>query len=238
MATPHIEAKKEDIAKIVLMPGDPLRAKFFAKTYLNNIKQINNVRGMLGFTGKYKDTEVTVMGHGMGLDSIGIYSYELYTTYDVDTIIRFGSCGSYNEDVNVFDIIIAENSYSKSNYGEGFGYKKNTIAATKELVNIAKEVTDNYETEKNVFFTTVNSSMWFYKTHNIDNPKTFVKKGIDVVEMESYALYAIANSLGKKALTILTVSDHIVKEEYTTPEERRTEFKDMFNILLEVIQKI
>jgi len=238
MATAHIEANKKDIAKIVLMPGDPLRAKLFAEIYLKEYKQINSVRGMLGFTGIYKGIEITVMGHGMGLDSIGIYSYELYTEYDVDTIIRFGSCGSYNNDINIFDIIIADKAYSKSNYGEGFGVNKNIVSASESLIKTANKIKENFKIEKKIINTTVNSSMWFYKTHNIDVPKEFVAKGVDVVEMEAYALYAIAKSLNKNALTLLTVSDHLVKKEFTTSEERRTGFKDMFNFMLKIVEEI
>ncbi len=239
MATPHIQANKEDIAKIVLMPGDPLRAKLFAETYLENPRQINEVRGMLGFTGTLNGKEVTVMGHGMGLDSIGIYAFELYDQYDVETIIRFGSCGSYNPDVNIWDIIIADKAYTKSNYGEGFGYAgQDTIEATPSLVKIANEAAEAVVTDKKIVNTTVNSSMWFYKTHNVDVPAEFVEKGVDVVEMEAYALYAIAGSLGKNALTILTVSDHVAKHEYTTAIERQTGFIDMFNMLKEMVAKL
>lgn len=238
MATPHIGAEKGQIAKTVLMPGDPLRAKLFAETFLENPVLINEVRGMLGYTGTYKGKEVTVMGHGMGLDSIGIYSYELYTEFDVDTIIRFGSCGSYNNDVNIFDIIIGSKAYSKSNYGEGFGVNTDTIEATPELVELAHKVADSYETDKRIVDTTINSSMWFYKTHNVDVPADFVAKGIDVVEMEGYALYSIAKSLGKKALVLLTVSDHVAKHEYTTAEERRTGFTDMFKIMLGMVEEL
>ena len=238
MPTPHIEANKDEIAKIVLMPGDPLRAKLFAETYLENYKQINSVRGMLGFTGTYKGKEITVMGHGMGFDSIGIYSYELYTEYDVDTIIRFGSCGSYNPDVNIFDVIIGDKAYSKSNYGEGFGFTQEIIEATPELVESAKIAAKDFEMNHNVVETTIHSSMWFYKTHNIDDPKWFAENGIDVVEMEAYALYAIAKALGKKALVLLTVSDHIVKQETTTSEQRRTGFLDMFNMMLKMVETL
>lgn len=238
MSTPHIEANKKDIAKIVLMPGDPLRAKLFAETYLENYKIINNVRGMLGYTGKYKGKEITVMGHGMGLDSIGIYSYELYTEYDVDVIIRFGSCGSYNNDINIFDIIIADKAYSKSNYGEGFGIYDDTIEATKSLIDVANKISKEFKCNRKIINTTVNSSMWFYKTENIDIPENFVNKGIDVVEMEAYALYSIAKSLNKNALTLLTVSDHIVKKKFTTSEERRIGFKDMFNFMLKIVEEI
>jgi purine-nucleoside phosphorylase len=130
MPTPHIEAKKQDIAKIVLMPGDPLRAKLFAKKYLKKVKKINNVRGMLGFTGFYKNKKVTVMGHGMGLDSIGIYAFELFKFYDVDKIIRFGSCGTYNKELDILDIVIAKKAFTESNYGLGFGVKNKIVDAT------------------------------------------------------------------------------------------------------------
>ena len=238
MATPHISANKEDIAKIVLMPGDPLRAKLFVETYIEDAKLINEVRGMYGYTGTYKGKRVTVIGHGMGLDSIGIYAYELYTEYEVDTIIRFGSCGSYNDDINIWDIIIGEKAYTKSNYGEGFGFENvHTLEATPSLVELAKEVANEYNTDKRIIPTTINSSMWFYKTHNVDVPSEFVKQGIDVVEMEGYALYAIAKSLNKNAIVLLTVSDHVAKHEFTNAEERRTGFKDMFEIMLKMVER-
>lgn len=239
MPTPHIAANKEDIAKIVLMPGDPLRAKLFVETYLEDYKLVTDVRGMLGYTGFYKGKRVSVMGHGMGLDSIGIYSYELYTEYNVDTIIRFGSAGAYNPSINVWDVIIGEKAYSKSNYGEGFGFKGvDTIDASSDLIQIAKEAAKESNIDRNVVSTTINSSMWFYKTTDIDVPTKFVEKGIDVVEMEGYALYAIARALNKKALVLLTVSDHLVSNEFTTSEERRTGFSDMFNILLRMVEKL
>lgn len=238
MPTPHISAEKGQIAKIVLMPGDPLRAKLFAETYLENPVLINEVRGMLGYTGTYKGKEITVMGHGMGLDSIGIYSYELYTEFDVETIIRFGSCGSYNPDINIFDVILGSKAYTKTNYGEGFGHFDDTIEATPELVELAKEVTANYETNQRIVDTTIHSSSWFYKTHDVDQPAEFVAKGVDVVEMEAFALYSIAKALNKKAFTILTVSDSVVKHEYTTAEERRTGFIDMFQILLGMVERL
>lgn len=239
MSTPHIQANKNEIAKIVLMPGDPQRAKYFALKFLKNPKLINEIRGMLGYTGTYNGKEITVIGHGMGLDSIGIYSYELYTEYDVDTIIRFGSCGSYNENINVWDVIIGEKAYSESNYGKGFGFEDiNTIDASAKLVNLAKSISKKIDLKNKVFSTTINSSMWFYKTHYIDEPKEFVKKGIDVVEMEGYALYSIAKSLKKNALVLLTVSDHIVKKEFTSSEERRIGFDDMFKLLLGIVEEM
>ncbi len=239
MSTPHIEAKKEDIAKIVLMPGDPLRAKLFADTYLENIKQINNVRGMLGFTGTLDGKEVTVMGHGMGLDSIGIYSYELYKFYNVDVIIRFGSCGAYKEDINLWDLIIADKAYTKSNYGIGFGFNQDILEADPKLVSYAQEAANELETNKKIISTTINSSMWFYKSEDsIDSIEEMVSRDILAVEMEAYALYAIAKKLGKQALVVLTVSDNIVTQQETTPLERQTGFTDMFNLLKGIVKKI
>ncbi len=239
MSTPHIEAKKEDIAKIVLMPGDPLRAKLFAETFLKNKRQINNVRGMLGYTGILNGKEVTVMGHGMGLDSIGIYSYELYKFYDVEVIIRFGSCGAYKEDINLWDLIIGEKAYSKSNYGLAFGFDQDTLEADSDLVKYAKEAASELETNRNVIPATINSSMWFYKTDmSIDSMEEMNEKNIPVVEMEGYALYSIAKSLGKKALVILTVSDNIATQQETTPMERQTGFTDMFKLLQGIVEKI
>lgn len=239
MPTPHIGAQKGDIAKIVLMPGDPLRAKLFSETYLKDTKIINEVRGMLGYTGTYNGIEITVMGHGMGLESSGIYVYELYTYYEVDIIIRFGSCGSYNEDINVMDIIIGEKGFTQSNYGSGYGFEGiDTISADKDLLKIAKKISQAHPTKRKVVTTTVNSSMWFYKTHNHDDPKYFVDKGIDVVDMEAYAIYAIAKSLSKKALVLLTVSDHIVKGDSLSSDERRTAFNDMFEIILGIVEEL
>lgn len=238
MATPHIQANKEDIAKIVLMPGDPKRAKIFAETYLENPRLINEVRGMLGYTGTFKGKEVTVMGHGMGLDSIGIYAYELYHFYDVETIIRFGSCGAYTPDLDLYDVIIAENCYSKSNYGLGFGYDKDTIEGTPKLVELAKKVSSEYEATKKVVTGTVNSSMWFYTTEDMGSLESFVSKGILAAEMEGYALYSIAKALGRDALVLLTVSDNIATQEETTSAERETGFIDMFNILLKVVEEL
>ena len=238
MATPHISANKEDIAKIVVMPGDPLRAKLFAETYMEDIKLVNEVRGMLAYTGTINGKKVTVMGHGMGLDSIGIYSYELYKFYDVDTIIRFGSAGTYNKDIDIFDLIIAEKAWTKSNFGIAYGYEEDTLEASSELVELAEEVAKELITDRKVIKTTVNSSMWFYSSVDMETPEEMVSKGIDVVEMEAYALYAIAKTLNKKALTILTVSDSLVEEKSLDAEERQTRFADMFKIVQKMAEKL
>ena len=236
MSTPHIEAKKEDIAKIVLMPGDPLRAKFFAEKNLKNYKLINTIRGMFGYTGELNGKKVTVMGHGMGLDSIGIYAYELYKFYNVEIIIRFGSCGSYRKDFDLFDVVVAENAFTESNYGEAFGWEKDTIRANQDLVDISKKVAKDKEYK--IHFSTINSSMWFYQTKHNYTIEQFVEKGIDVVEMESYALYVIANALNKKALTILAASDNIAKKEETTSEQRRSGLDNMFSFLKDIVKNI
>ena len=238
MATPHISANKEDIAKIVVMPGDPLRAKLFAETYMEDAKLVNEVRGMLAYTGTINGKKVTVMGHGMGLDSIGIYSYELYKFYDVETIIRFGSAGTYTKDIDIFDLIIAEKAWTKSNFGLAYGFDSNTLEASSELVEMAEEVAKELITDRKVIKTTANSSMWFYSDVEMESPAEMVEMGVDVVEMEAYALYAIAKSLGKKALTILTVSDSLVEEKSLDAEERQTKFADMFKVVQRMAEKL
>lgn len=235
MSTPHIEANKNQIAKIVLMCGDPLRAEFFTKKYLKNYELVNSVRGMLTFTGTLNGKWVTVMGHGMGLDSIGIYAYELYKFYDVEKIIRFGSCGSYNPNHKLFDVFVASKSFSESNYGEAFGNNENVADASQNLVDVAKKALNS---EERTFFGTVNSSMWFYQTENIKEPKFYMEKGVEVVEMESYALYSIASALNKEALTILSVSDSIVNNEFTSSEERRSKFTKMFESLIKIVKEL
>ncbi len=241
MATAHNEAKKQDIAKIVLMPGDPLRAKFFTEHYLEKAKLVQNVRGMNAFTGFLKGTKirVTVMPHGMGLESIGIYSYELYKFYDVDTIIRFGTSGSYNKEVKLWDLIIADKAYTASNYGKAFNNNSKLSDATPSLVKAAKEAAKKIKIDdpKKLHVGTVNSSMWFYQGKEVESVKDMQKKKILAAEMEGYALYSIAKFLKKEALVLLTVSDHIVTHETTTPAERQQGLKDMFGLLVETVKQ-
>lgn len=230
--TAHNEAKKEEIAKIVLMAGDPLRAKKFAIEYLKNYKLVNSVRGMLTFTGYINNTKVTVMGHGMGMESIGIYAYELYKFYDVDVIIRFGSCGSYIKEINLFDLIIADQAYTESNYGLGFNKeKKDTINASSDLVLQAKKASEELNLIKKTKIGKIHSSMWFYTEGYDKGISNYTKSGVIAVEMESYALYLIAKTLNKKALTILTVSDNLITKQETTAFERQEGFIDMFKLL-------
>lgn len=228
--TPHNQAKKGDIAKIVLMPGDPLRAKFIAEKFLENPKKINNVRNMFGYTGTYKGKEISVMGSGMGIPSIGIYSHELYTDYDVDTIIRVGSCGAYNSDLKLFDIVVAMGASSDSNFAHQFNLPGN-ISAIADFDLLRKAVLSAEKLNKKVHVGSVFSSDIFYN-NNKDEWKMWEKMGILAVEMESYGLYLTAQSLGKKALTVLTVSDSFHFDEKTTPEEREKSFDEMIEVVL------
>lgn len=236
MGTAHIESNKNDIAKIVLMSGDPLRARYYAEKFLTNFRLVNKVRGILAYTGKINNIEVTVMGHGMGLDSIGIYAYELYKFYDVEIIMRLGSCGSYNKNINLYDLIVAQNAYSYSNYGMAYNYSKNIVEADKDLVLSAQKIIQRYNISANIHFTTVNSSMWFYDENPEYKIDEYVEKGIDVVEMESFALYIIAKFLNRKALTILTVSDHLVFNKSISAKKRENTFNEMFDFAIKIIE--
>jgi len=236
MSTPHIEVTdKSKIAKTVLMPGDPLRAEFIAKTYLEDVELVNKVRNMLAFTGYYKGKKVTVMGSGMGMPSIGIYSYELYNVYGVENIIRVGSCGSYTKDINVYDVIIVDKAFSESTYAKtAFGYEENILDADKELVQKLNESAKKLNIP--VFNNTIHSSDVFYRAHGDVFKDVRDKYGCVGVEMESFALFANARHLNKKAACILTVSDSLVTNEVTTAEERQTSFNKMMEIALEAVE--
>lgn len=231
--TPHIEVKDKDLfAKTVLMPGDPLRAEYIANTYLTDVKKINNVRNMFGYTGYYKGKKVTVMGSGMGMPSIGIYSYELFNFYDVEEIIRIGSCGSYSKDANIYDVIIVNNAYSESSFAKvAYNYSENILNASEELVNDINNAANKlgYKTINGC----VHSADVFYR-HNGDVFEDVAKKyNCLAVEMESFALFANARFLGKKAACILTVSDSLITHEATTSKERQESFNKMMEIALE-----
>ena len=229
MATPHNNAEKGDIAKTVLMPGDPLRAKFIAETFLSDVKCFNEVRGMLGFTGKYEGKEVSVMGHGMGIPSIGIYTYELFNFYDVDNIIRVGSAGGLKDDVNVMDIIFVQGAHTDSRYGYQYGLP-GTFSPTASFDILEKAVA--VAREKNLKFRVgdVLSTDAFYKKCN--EAELYKNLGALAVEMETPALYMNAAEAGKNALTILTISDHLFKTEELSAKERETGFTDMMEIAL------
>ena len=234
MGTPHIEVTDKNlIAKTVLMPGDPLRAKYIADTFLTDVVQVNSIRNMLAFTGMYKNRQITVMGSGMGMPSIGIYSYELFTQYDVKRIIRIGSCGSYKEDVKVRDVIIAVGSSTNSSWADHYKLSGSYSAiATYDLVekavNSAKARNVRYHVGQ------VLASDIFYAPYG-EEWKKWAQMGVLGVEMESYALYCNAAFLGKEALTILTVSDSFVDTEITTAEERQKTFTAMMEIALDLI---
>ena len=232
MSTPHIKAEKGDFAPTVLMPGDPLRAKFIAENFLEDYKLVNEVRGMLGYTGKYKGKEVSVMGSGMGIPSIGIYSYELFDQYGVENIIRVGSCGAYTDKVRVRDVILVQAACTNSNFAAQYGLN-GTFApiADFDLLQAAKKAADGMGIKTSVG--NIFSSDVFYEGG--EGWKKWAEMGVLGVEMESAALYMNAAKLGKKALTILTVSDHfVIKGEDTTSEEREKSFTDMMKIALEI----
>lgn len=232
MATPHNEAQKGDIAKTVLMPGDPLRAKFLAETYLQDVKRFNTVRNMFGYTGTYHGKPISIMGSGMGMPSIGIYSYELYTQYGVETIIRIGSCGALQKDVHLRDIIIAQGACTDSRFAHQFELP-GTYSAISSYDLLEKAVAK--AKEKNITYHVGNviSSDLFYHADQGSNEK-WASMGCLGVEMETYALFALAAYLHKKALTILTVSDSLVTNEVTTSEEREKTFTAMMEIALEI----
>ena len=229
---PHITAKEGDFAKTVLMPGDPLRAKFIAENFLENAVLVNNVRGVNGYTGYYKGKRVSVMASGMGQPSIGIYSYELFKFYDVENIIRIGSCGSFDPDLHIRDIIIAMGACTNGNYAMQYKLPGTFCPiADFNLVRHAAELCEkanvNYKVG-NIF-----SSDTFYDDAN--SGMEWAKMGVLGVEMESAALYCNAARLGKKALCICTVSDSFIyPEENTTAEERQNSFTKMMEIALEL----
>ncbi|HDD6498633.1 TPA: purine-nucleoside phosphorylase [Staphylococcus aureus] len=232
--TPHIQPNGVKIAKTVLMPGDPLRAKYIADNFLENVEQFNDVRNMFGYTGTYKGKEVSVMGSGMGIPSIGIYSYELYNFFDVDTIIRIGSCGALQENVNLYDVIIAQAASTNSNYVDQYNIPGHFAPiADFELVTKAKNVADQIGATTHVG--NVLSSDTFYNAGPTFNA-AWKKMGILGIEMESAGLYLNAIHAGKKALGIFTVSDHILRDEATTPEERQNSFTQMMEIALEIAE--
>ena len=233
MATPHIEAKKEDIAKTVIMPGDPLRAKHIAEEFLTDYKLVNTVRNIYAYTGYYKNKLVTVMASGMGMPSIGIYSYELFNFYDVDEIIRVGSAGAYTDKLNLYDVVLVDGCYSESSYAKTQnGCLDNILYSNKELNK--KLETSASMNNIPVTFANVHSSDVFYKNNN-NFQELYNKYGCVCVEMESFALFHNANISNKKASCLLTISDSLVTKEETTSEERQNSFNNMIKIALDSI---
>lgn len=233
--TPHIESKKGTIAKTVIMPGDPLRAKVIADSYLENVELVNDVRNMLAYTGTYKGVPITVFPSGMGIPSAGIYSYELFNEYGVENIIRVGSGGSYRADIDLYDLVLAECSYSQSTFAKvQNGDERDILYSSKELNDIILDTAKSMN--KKINYGTLNCSDVFYKS--VNNYKELNEKyGCIAVEMESFAIFHNANILGKRAACLLTISDSLVTKEETTSDERQNSFNEMMELALEAAIK-
>lgn len=238
--TVHNEAKKGEIAKTVLMPGDPMRAKYIAENFLEDAKLVNKVRGMYAFTGKYKGVEVTVMGSGMGLPSMGIYCYELYKFYDVEHIIRIGSCGANQEDIEILDVILAENSYTESNFAKAMTAEECHMIGTSGKINeVIKETAK--EMNQPVRVGNMCATEYFGPYSDISPEKTQslpAELNILGIEMESFALFYTANHLGKHAACLATVSDSAYRKRELTPEEREKSMNGMITLALESAIKL
>ena len=233
MATPHINADATDFASTVLMPGDPLRAKFISDTFLTDVTLVNTVRNMFGYTGFYKGKKVSVMASGMGMPSMGIYSYELYTQYNVDTIIRVGTTGAYHHDAKLFDIIVALGASTDSNWGGQFNLKGGTFSALATFELVEKAVSEMKKKQLPYFVGNVLSSDVFYDADK-NKWKHWEALGVLGVEMEAYALYTNAAVLGKKAIAIMTVSDSFHYQEILTSQQRELGLKRMLEVALEI----
>ena len=230
--TPHINQTAE-IAETILLPGDPLRAKFIAETYLTSPVQFNSVRGALGFTGTYDGKKISVMGTGMGIPSIGIYSYELINVFKVKNLIRIGSCGTIQNDINLYDIILAQGASTTSNFSYQFNLSGTySPIASWTLLDKAKKTADKLDIT-NIHVGNVLTDDVFYCDDETANEK-WAKMGILAIEMETAALYMTAARYKANALSILTVSDHIIKNQQTTTKERETAFTSMMNIALKM----
>ncbi len=227
--TPHIEAKKEEIAKTVLMPGDQLREKYIAENFLEKPRLVNRVRNIFAYTGTYKGKEITVMASGMGMPSIGIYSYELYKFYDVENIVRIGTAGAYSSDINLFDIVISTEAYSESSFAKVQGYDSDIMPATKSLNDKIVETANRLNSK--YILGRIHSTDVFYG--NVDIADLYNNKKCVCVEMESFALFCNALKLNKKAACILTISDNLITKAETTPLERQTALNDMITLALE-----
>lgn len=232
MATPHISAQAGDFAKTVFMPGDPLRAKFIAENFLDDVRLVTQVRGMLGYTGTYHGVPVSVMGSGMGMPSIGIYSYELFTQYGVENIIRIGSAGSYTERAKIFDLVLATAAYSESSFAKTqSGWEDDTILPSDALNDRLRASAKRLQ--KPLLEGVIHSSDVFYREDKTPYWKALRdEKGCLAVEMESFALFHNAKVTGKQAACLVTISDSFVSEEVTTAEQRQNSFTDMMEVAL------
>ena len=235
MSTPHIAAEMGDFAKTVLMPGDPLRAQFIAETFLQDVRQVTGVRGMLGFTGTYEGRPISVMGSGMGMPSIGIYSYELYKFYGVENIVRIGSAGSYTDKARLFDVVLASGAVSESSYAKTqSGFEGHITFPSRELNEKLRASAEKLGIR--LIEGNIHSSDVFYRQPSDAKPTYWEKlrdeQGCLCVEMESFALFANAQVLGKQAACLLTISDSFVSPELTTAEQRQKSFTDMMKVAL------
>ena len=231
MSTPHIEAENGAYAKTVLMPGDPLRAKFIAETFLTDAVQVNGVRGMLGFTGKYKGVPVSVQGSGMGCPSMGIYSYELFQFYGVENILRIGTTGSIRADLHLGDLVMAAGACTSSNYAAQY-HLPGTFApiASFPLLKTAEAIASAREGLHCVVGNVLSADVFYDDVSPVDDWK---KMGVLAIEMESNALYCNAARLGKNALGMFTVSDELLTGVHATPEQRQTSFTAMMEVALD-----
>lgn len=232
MATPHIESKLEDISKYIIMPGDPKRAEYIATNYLEDYKLVNSVRGITAFTGFYKGKKITVFPSGMGNPSMGIYSYELMNEYNAEVLIRIGTMGAYTTEIKPFDIVVASSVYSVSNYGlEQTGEKEEIINCNNELLEAVRKHTNKVDFQ--VKEGRVHTTDSFYG--KVDYENLYKEKETLGVEMETFALYTNAKQSNKKALSLLTVTDHFVTGEKLTSEERVKNVDAMVYLALETI---
>lgn len=240
--TPHINAIPDDFAKTVLMPGDPLRAKFIAENFLTNAKLVNNVRSIHGYTGEYNGTRISVMASGMGMPSIGIYSYELYNFFGVENIMRIGSAGAMNRDIRVRDIVIGMGACTNSNFAHQY-HLPGTFAPICNFNMLEKCVETAREMGATFHVGNLLSSDTFYNDEstlqeNFKSSNAFGKMGVMAVEMEAAALYMNAARLNKNALAICTISDHILTGESTSAQERQNSFTQMMELALKTAVKL
>lgn len=235
MPTPHIEAQKEDIAKTVIMPGDPLRAKYIAEHFLENAVLVNSVRNILAYTGEYKGKRITVFSSGMGMPSMGIYAYELYHFYEVETIIRVGSCGAYTKDLNLLDLILVENSFTFGNFAKALNNEDCHLACATPQINQIIESTAQKQKIPYRKGNSICSECFDYYVHDLN---TFISQfppdlHIIAAEMEAFALFYTAQYLHQKAACLLTVVDNHYKQELISSQERETSLNSMITLALE-----
>ena len=232
--TVHIESKKEDIAEVVLMPGDPLRAKYIAENFLTDYKLVNKVRNMFGYTGYYKGKRVTVFASGMGIPSIGIYSYELYKFYDVKKIIRIGTSGSFNKNIKVKDVVLSSGAYCKSYFDQLFdGNDINFIKSSESLNENIKVVADNKNIPLKIGKTITSDVFDLYSSSMEKFKSNYPEEDYLAVEMETFGLFYMANRLGREASCLMTVVDSFYDKKSLTSEEREQSLNQMITLALE-----